>query len=64
MVVISAKKPLPMARNFEIINRLQTHVEPELFSRPGAYDGRKNMFMASELPFGEAGTREVGASSP
>ena len=53
-----------MVRNFEIINRLQTLVEPELFSKPGAYDGRNNMFMASELPFGEAGTREVGPSSP
>ena len=49
-----------MARNFEIIDRLQTHVEPELFARPGAYDGRKNFFMAFELPFGDAAAREVG----
>ena len=53
-----------MARNFEIINRLQTHVEPELFARPGAYDGRKNIFMAFELPFGDTGAREVGPLSP
>jgi len=53
-----------MARNFEIINRLQTYAEPELFSRPGVYDGRKNMFFAFELPFGDAGAREVGHSSP
>jgi len=53
-----------MTRNFEIINRLQTHVEPELFARPGAYDGRKNLFMAFELPFGDTGDREVGHSSP
>ena len=53
-----------MARNLEIINRLQTHVEPELFSRPGVYDGRKNMFKAFELPFGDTGAREVGPSSP
>jgi eukaryotic translation initiation factor 2C len=52
-----------MARNFEIIDRLQTHVEPELFARPGAYDGRKNIFMALELPFGDTGAREVGLSS-
>ena len=50
--------PLPAARNFEIINTLQTTVEPELFARPGAYDGRKNLFMAFELPF-ESGAREV-----
>ena len=53
-----------MARNFEIIDRLQTLVEPELFSRPGVYDGRKNMFFSFELPFGDAGAREVGCSSP
>ena len=49
-----------MTRNFEIINHLQTHVEPEIFARPGAYDGRKNIFMTFELPFGGMGTREVG----
>ena len=64
IVVILPEKPLPMARNFEIIDRLQTHVEPELFSRPGVYDGRKNMFMAFELPFGDTGVREVRTSSP
>lgn len=44
------------------MNRLQTELEPELFARPGAYDGRKNLFMAFELPF-ETGSREVGLSS-
>jgi eukaryotic translation initiation factor 2C len=48
-----------MARNFEIINRLQTDVEPELFARPGVYDGRKNFFMAFQLPF-DTGSCEVG----
>ncbi|KAI0005035.1 argonaute-like protein [Russula compacta] len=56
-VVILPDKPLPLPRNFEIINTLQTQVEPELFARPGAYDGRKNLFMAVELPF-ETGSRE------
>jgi len=51
-----------MARNFEIINTLQTQVEPDLFERPGAYDGRKNLFMSFELPF-ENGSREVGSDS-
>ena len=62
IVVILPDKPLPMARNFEIINRLQTHVEPEIFASPGAYDGRKNLFTAIELPF-ESGSREVGISN-
>jgi eukaryotic translation initiation factor 2C len=56
-VVILPDKPLPAKRNFEIIDRLQTQVEPELFARPGAYDGRKNLFMADELDF-DSGTRE------
>ncbi|KAH9965910.1 argonaute-like protein [Russula dissimulans] len=55
--VILPDKPLPMARNFEIINTLQTQVEPDLFERPGAYDGRKNLFMSFDLPF-ENGSRE------
>ena len=44
------------------MNRLQTEVEPELFARPGAYDGCKNLFMTFELPF-KTSSREVGSSS-
>ncbi len=61
-VIAPVDKPLPIARNFEIIQALQTQVEPELFARPGVYDGRKNMFTAYELPF-ESGGREVSRSS-
>ncbi|KAH8999090.1 argonaute-like protein [Lactarius akahatsu] len=56
-VISPADRPLPAARNFEIIQALQTQVEPGLFARPGVYDGRKNLFTAYELPF-EAGGRE------
>lgn len=41
---------------------LQTEAEPHVFARPGAYDGRKNLFMPIELPFGEPRSREVGSS--
>ncbi|KAH9077150.1 argonaute-like protein [Lactarius deliciosus] len=51
------EQPLPAARNFEIIQALQTQVEPALFARPGVYDGRKNLFTAYELPF-ESGGRK------
>jgi hypothetical protein len=51
-------EPLSTAQNFKIINTLQTQVEPELFAKPGVYDGRKNLFTAFELPF-ESGTREA-----
>ncbi|KAH9006800.1 argonaute-like protein [Lactarius hatsudake] len=56
-VISPADRPLPAARNFEIIQALQTQVEPAFFARPGVYDGRKNLFTAYELPF-EAGGRE------
>ncbi|KAI9448014.1 argonaute-like protein [Lactarius indigo] len=56
-VISPADRPLPAARNFEIIQALQTQVEPGLFARPGVYDGRKNLFTAYELPF-ESGGRE------
>ncbi|KAH9179678.1 argonaute-like protein [Lactarius sanguifluus] len=57
VVISPADRPLPAARNFEIIQTLQTQVEPALFARPGVYDGRKNLFTAYELPF-ESGGRE------
>ncbi|KAH9035274.1 argonaute-like protein [Lactarius hengduanensis] len=56
-VISPADRPLPAARNFEIIQALQTQVEPAFFARPGVYDGRKNLFTAYELPF-ESGGRE------
>ncbi|KAF8266851.1 hypothetical protein EI94DRAFT_124794 [Lactarius quietus] len=49
--IAPADRPLPVARNFEIIQALQTQVEPGLFARPGVYDGRKNLFTAHKLPF-------------
>jgi hypothetical protein len=61
IAVILPDKPLPAARNFEIINNLQTQVEPELFARPGVYDGRKNLFTAFELPF-DTGASEASSS--
>ena len=44
------------------MNTLQTEVESEIFARPGAYDGRKNLFMPIELPLGEHGSGEVRSS--
>ena len=58
-LVILPDKPRPAARNFEIIDILQTEVERQVFEKPGAYDGRKNLFMPFELPFGQHGSREV-----
>ena len=43
----------------EIIKRLQTEVAPNVFTPRAAYDGRKNLFAARELPFGPTGTQEV-----
>jgi eukaryotic translation initiation factor 2C len=61
IIVILTDGPLPFWRNFEIIHKLQTQVEPELFARPGVYDGRKNLYTAFELPF-ESGSSEASPS--
>ena len=45
----------------EIIDRLQTRVAPQVFTPRAVYDGRKNLFAARELPFGEARSQEVCA---
>jgi len=44
-----AEESQSIARNREIIQILQTDVEGRLASRPGAYDGRKNLFTSFNL---------------
>ncbi|KAI0750722.1 argonaute-like protein [Daedaleopsis nitida] len=59
VVVISpSEKVLPARLNMVIIRRLQEVVAPQVFTPRAAYDGRKNMFAARELPFGPSGTEE------
>jgi hypothetical protein len=43
----------------EIITTLQTKIAPQVFTPRAVYDGRKNLFAAKELPFGESGMKEV-----
>ncbi|KAF8266859.1 argonaute-like protein [Lactarius quietus] len=66
-VDITPARRLTAAQNFEVIQALQTQIEPGLFARPGVYDGRKNLFTAYELPF-ESGGRKfsvpMGAPLP
>lgn len=42
-----------------LIKELQYTVAPDIFTPRAVYDGRKNMFAIRELPFGEAGVKEV-----
>ncbi|KAH9179683.1 argonaute-like protein [Lactarius sanguifluus] len=63
VVIAPADRPLPAARNFEIIQALQTQVEPGVFARPGVYDGRKNLFTAYELPFESWWSRSESSKS-
>lgn len=41
----------PVRLNMAIIRRLQENVAPQVFTPRAVYDGRKNMFSASPLPF-------------
>lgn len=43
----------------DLIKQMQTVVAPQVFTPRAVYDGRKNMFAARELPFGDSGTKEV-----
>jgi eukaryotic translation initiation factor 2C len=45
----------------DIIKQLQYVVAPSIFTPRAVYDGRKNMFAARELPFGENHIQEVHA---
>jgi len=60
-IVILPDMILPIARNHEIINVLQTQIEGRLAARPGAYDGRKNLFTSFDLEL-ESGVCEVRSS--
>lgn len=59
IVIAPSEKVLPARLNMDLIKQLQTVVAPQIFTPRGVYDGRKNMFAARELPFGESGTKEV-----
>lgn len=48
-----SEQTLPIARNMEIIRRLQEDTAPQVFTPRCAYDGRKNLFSIRELPFTE-----------
>lgn len=43
----------------EIITTLQTRIAPQVFTPRAVYDGRKNLFAARELPFGDSSMMEV-----
>ena len=47
----------------DIIKALQTRVAPTVFTPRAVYDGRKNLFTARELPFGDSGQQEAVAFS-
>ena len=59
VVISPSEKQLPARLNMQIIERLQIHVAPAVFTPRAVYDGRKNLYAARELPFGETGTHEV-----
>jgi eukaryotic translation initiation factor 2C len=48
-----------VAFNIKVIQHLQTQVAPEIFDPVAAYDGRKNMFAARDLPLGPTDSGSV-----
>ncbi|KAF8913963.1 argonaute-like protein [Gymnopilus junonius] len=57
-VITPSEKTLPARLNMDIIKSLQTRIAPEIFTPRAVYDGRKNIFVARELPFGATGAHE------
>lgn len=62
VVISPSEKNLPARLNMDIIRVLQTRVAPTIFTPRAVYDGRKNMFAARELPFGNSGQQEFEVS--
>ena len=48
-----SEKTTPERFTREMIKTLQQNVAPEIFTPRAAYDGRKNLYAARELPFPE-----------
>jgi len=42
-----------------LIQELQSHTAPEVFSQPAAYDGYKNLYSMIKLPLHNDDTEEV-----
>ncbi|RDB22690.1 Protein argonaute-2 [Hypsizygus marmoreus] len=62
VVISPSEKTLPARLNMDLIKELQSSVAPQIFTPPVVYDGRKNIFAARELPFGDAITKEFDVS--
>ncbi|KAF5388155.1 hypothetical protein D9615_000461 [Tricholomella constricta] len=58
-IISPSEKTLPARLNMDLIKALQTDVAPQIFTPRGVYDGRKNLFAARELPFGDANSKEA-----
>lgn len=50
---------MPVRANMDVIRQLQEVTAPQVFTPRAAYDGRKNLFTTTELPFqdGQASVR-------
>lgn len=58
-MILPSEKVLPARLNMELIKRMQDN-NPNVFTPPAVYDGRKNMFASHTLPFaGGADSQEV-----
>ncbi|VDB94227.1 unnamed protein product [Peniophora sp. CBMAI 1063] len=51
-----SEKVLPIALCFEIVQKLQNTVVPDVFTPRGVHDGRKNLFSTKRYDFGEDDT--------
>lgn len=58
VVIHPSEKTLPARVNMQLIDRLQTVAEPQVFTPRAVYDGRKNLFSIREYDFPN-GSKEV-----
>ena len=53
-----SEQTIPQRLTMQIMKKLQEVDQPQLFTPRAAYDGRKNLYAARELPF-PSGSQEV-----
>ncbi|KAF8627134.1 hypothetical protein AX17_006353 [Amanita inopinata Kibby_2008] len=62
--VVVAPDTLPSRFNMKLMQHLQTHVAPDIFTPLVVYDGKKNVFSPRLLPLGPTNSREFNVPSP
>lgn len=62
IAITPSEHSLPQRLNYSLISHLQTVIASNIFTPRAVYDGKKNMWAATELALGPTNSKEVCVS--